>query len=97
VQVVCPGRVETDFFSHESFRRRSPRPETARTVAIDVVSRAIIDAIERNRFMTTVPRYYGLLAWSAAALPFVFRPLWHRLLASRIESVYDDVAGTEAS
>ena len=96
VQVVCPGRVETDFFSHESFRRRSPRRETARTVAIDVVSRAIIDAIERNRFMTTVPRYYGLLAWSAAALPFVFRPLWHRLLASRVESVYDDVARTEA-
>ena len=24
VQVVCPGRVETDFFSHESFRQRAP-------------------------------------------------------------------------
>ena len=61
VQVVCPGRVETDFFSHESFRRRSPRREMARTVAIDVVSRAIIDAIERNRFMTT---FRGTTAFS---------------------------------
>ena len=29
VHVVCPGRVETDFFSHESFRQRAligPRP-----------------------------------------------------------------------
>ena len=35
VQVVCPGRVETDFFSHESFRRRAHRPETARTIPIE--------------------------------------------------------------
>ena len=29
VHVVCPGRVETDFFAHESFRTRAHRPETA--------------------------------------------------------------------
>ena len=90
--MICPGRVETDFFAHESFRRRAPRRETARTVPIEVVSRAIIDAIERDRFMTNVPRYYGALAWFAAAVPPLFRPLWHRLLASRVESVYDELA-----
>jgi short-subunit dehydrogenase len=96
VQVVCPGRVETDFFSHESFRTRAPRREANQTVAIDVVSRAIIDAIERDRFMTNVPRHYGLLAWASAALPVLFKPVWHRLLTSRVESVYDELARTEA-
>ena len=46
VHVVCPGRVETDFFSHESFRNATHRPETARTITLDAVSRAIIDAVE---------------------------------------------------
>jgi short-subunit dehydrogenase len=32
VGVVCPGRVETNFFSHETFRRRSHRNETEFTV-----------------------------------------------------------------
>jgi uncharacterized protein len=95
VQVVCPGRVETDFFAHESFQKRAPRREAARTVPIEVVSRAIIDAVERDRFMTTVPRHYAVLAWLAASLPAIFKPLWHRLLASRVASVYDELAKTE--
>ena len=67
VHVVCPGRVETDFFSHESFKTRAHRPETARTIPIEAVSRAVMAAVERNRFMTYVPWYYGVLAWLAAA------------------------------
>jgi uncharacterized protein len=88
VHVVCPGRVETDFFSHESFRNRTHRPETARTITLDAVSRAIIDAVRRDRFLTYVPHYYGILAWVVAGLPVVFRPLWHRFLTARVESVY---------
>ena len=38
--------------------------------------------------MTYVPRHFGLLAWLAAAMPLVFRPLWHRFLSARVESVY---------
>ncbi len=88
VHVVCPGRVETDFFSHESFRNRTHRPETARTITLDAVSRAIIDAVRRDRFLTYVPNYYGILAWAVAGLPVVFRPIWHRFLTARVESVY---------
>ena len=40
VQVVCPGRVETDFFSHESFQTRAHRPETTRTITLDAVSQS---------------------------------------------------------
>jgi hypothetical protein len=88
IHVVCPGRVETDFFAHESFKTRAHRPETTRTIPVDSVSRAVIDGVERRRFVTYVPRYYGLLIWLAAALPFVLGPLWRRFMESRVESVY---------
>lgn len=88
VHVVCPGRVETNFFDHASFQARAHRRETRHILPISVVSRAILDAVTRNRFMTYVPRYYALLAWLAGAVPLLFRPVWHRLLASRVESVY---------
>jgi short-subunit dehydrogenase len=96
VQVVCPGRVETDFFAHESFRRRAHRPESTRTIPIEVVSRAIVDAVGRNAFLTYVPRSYAAIAWFSAAFPVVFRPLWHRLLRSRVESVYTPSSAPEA-
>jgi short-subunit dehydrogenase len=93
VHVICPGRVETDFFAHESFRTRGHRPETTRTIPIERVSRAAIEAVERNRFMTYVPRHYGLLAWLAAAAPAAFKPLWHRLMSSRVEDLYAGSGG----
>lgn len=96
VQVICPGRVETNFFAHESFRRRGHRPEATRTIPIEAVSRAIVDAVGRNRFLTYVPRSYAALAWLSAAFPIVFRPLWHRLLRSRVESVYTPTSTPEA-
>ncbi|HEY7450293.1 MAG TPA: SDR family oxidoreductase [Vicinamibacterales bacterium] len=92
VHVVCPGRVETEFFSHQSFKARAHRPETSRTIPVEVVSEAVIAAIEHNRFMTSVPRHLGVLAWMAAAMPIVFRPFWHRFLSARVESVYTGAA-----
>lgn len=86
VNVVCPGRVDTEFFAHESFKSRGYRPEAERTIPIGAVSAAVIDAVQRNRFMTYVPAHYGMLAWLAAAAPLVFWPAWRRLLASRVAS-----------
>jgi hypothetical protein len=96
VHVVCPGRVETEFFSHPSFNARTYRPETSRTIPVEAVSTAVMDAIEHDRFMTCVPRRYGLLAWLAAALPVIFRPVWPRFLSARVESIYAGSALTKA-
>jgi short-subunit dehydrogenase len=96
VHVVCPGRVETDFFSHESFKSRAHRAETDRTIPIERVSQALIAAVVRNRFMTCVPRYYGTLAWCAAAFPGAVKPLWHRLMTSRVEDLYARSGGNSA-
>jgi uncharacterized protein len=93
VHVVCPGRVETDFFAHESFQTRTHRPEAARTIPVELVSQAVIAAVARNRFMTYVPWYYGILAWLAAAAPRAFKPFWHRLMSSRVEDLYTRSGG----
>lgn len=88
VQVVCPGRVETGFFSHETFQQRAPRRETEWTIPLERVSAGIIGAIRKNRFMTYVPRTYGPLVWLTQALPFVFRPALRKLMRARVETVY---------
>jgi short-subunit dehydrogenase len=90
VHVVCPGRVKTEFFAHVSFASRAPRRETEWLIPIDAVTGAVLDAIERNRFMTYVPRTYGVLVWLTRALPLLSGPMLHRLLRARVESVYGD-------
>lgn len=88
VSVVCPGRVETDFFSHPSFVRRTRRRETEWTIPVETVARACLQAIARRRFLTYVPRSYALAAWACRAFPFLFMPALEHVLESRIESIY---------
>jgi NAD(P)-dependent dehydrogenase (short-subunit alcohol dehydrogenase family) len=88
VHTVCPGRVETAFFDHDSFRRRAHRRETERTIPIETVSHAIMESVTRNREFTYVPRYYGLLVWIASAVPLLFHPLWRRLMSARVNALY---------
>jgi short-subunit dehydrogenase len=89
VHLVCPGRVEgTAFFAHQTFVERSHRRETRWTIRPEVVSRATLDAIRKNRFLTTLPRLQGPLVWLAHALPGVSRPLLQRLMRARVEDVY---------
>jgi short-subunit dehydrogenase len=93
VHVICPGRVETPFFDHETFRTRAARVETRYTVTLQAVSRATLRAIETGRFMTYVPWTLGLLAWSVNALPWLTRPLLRRLMMARVRSYYGDGRG----
>ena len=89
VNVICPGRVETPFFDHETFKRRAPRPETRFTITVEDVSRATRRAITHNHFLTYVPWTLGLLVWLSNTLPFLIKPIWRRLMLSRIKSIYD--------
>ena len=86
--VICPGRVETEFFNHPSFIRRAPRAETRWTIPVEAVSEATMRAIRKNRLMTYIPRSYRLIDWAARAMPFVADPLLERLMSARIESFY---------
>jgi short-subunit dehydrogenase len=88
VGVVYPGRVETNFFHHETFQRRSHRRETEFMVPMEVVVSAILGTIVHRRKECFVPAYLGVLAWAAnACRPFVHL-LLDRLLLARIEDMY---------
>lgn len=90
VTAVCPGRVDTKFFDHETFQRRTTGPENSSSIPVDRVADATIRAIESNRRITYVPRSLGLGAWLFDALPFVSRPLFARLMKTRMERLYAD-------
>ena len=86
--VVCPGRVETSFFDHETFRTRAPRAETRYTVPVEQVSAGIIKAIERDRPLTYIPKSIGVLTWGWNAVPFLAEPVFRRLNIARVRSYY---------
>ncbi|MDH4064759.1 MAG: SDR family oxidoreductase [Acidobacteriota bacterium] len=89
VTCVCPGRVDTPFFDHETFRHRRHRKETELTVRMAVVVDATLDAAGRNRELVAVPRYFGWLSRAAAAVP-PLQSLQHALLRRRVEDLYRD-------
>src|ERR1043165_372555 len=93
VTVICPGRVETNFFNHETFRARLHRKETEMTIPMDAVVEATLDAILRRQHIRYVPRYYGAVTWAYHAFgPLVRAPL-DKLLRSRVESIYRNLDG----
>ena len=83
VHLVCPGRVETSFFDHETYRRRPRRPETEKTVSIEAVSQSIINAVEKNRFFTVIPRTLGWAIRIRNMCPSLVDLWLGRLLATR--------------
>ena len=89
VSCVCPGRVETPFFDHETFRLRRHRKETELTIPMATVVDAILDAARRNRELVTVPRYFGWLSRAAAAVPPLLS-MQHALLRRRVDDLYRD-------
>jgi hypothetical protein len=88
VNVICPGRVKTAFFDHETFQKRAPRPEANYTIPIEKVSKETIRAIEKDRFVTYVPSTLGLLIWLTNAFPFIAKPIVGKILISRIQTLY---------
>ncbi len=90
VTIVCPGRVDTPFFDHPTFRERKLGPENRSTLSVERVAAATIRAIERARPVTYVPASLGVATWLYEALPPLTRPLYSLLMKSRIERMYSD-------
>ncbi len=92
VTAICPGRVETAFFDHPTFRERTRGPENRSSITVDRVAAAITRAIERGTFVTYVPSSLGIAAWLYEAVPLLTRPVYSRLMGARIERLYADIA-----
>jgi short-subunit dehydrogenase len=91
VHVVCPGRVETPFFDHPSFEGRPPSRITTLSVPLHKVTRATMDAVASDRFLTYVPRWFGLAAWASGLAPAASRRLVGHVNRRRIAALYDRV------
>jgi 2-hydroxycyclohexanecarboxyl-CoA dehydrogenase len=90
--VVCPGHTITHFHDHPTFRRRDPyRSRPDKSMDADTVAVGILDAIEHDREVTYVPRWFGLVTWALGALPFVARPAWNRIARRRIAQLYEQI------
>lgn len=91
IHVICPGRVETAFFDHPTFKARPPSRVTSFQVSLDRVTEATMHALESGRFLTYVPRSFGLAAWVNGIAPGPSRRLLARVNRSRIAALYDRV------
>ena len=89
VNIICPGRVLTPFFNHETFRSRAARPETGYVVPLPAVVNGTLMAIMKNRSLTYIPHTLGLLSWLNATFPCAIGLIYRRLMLSRIESIYN--------
>jgi short-subunit dehydrogenase len=90
VTAVCPGRVDTPFFDHPTFRERTLGPENRSSLSVERAGAATLRAIERARPVTYVPASLGIATWLYDAIPALSRPLYSRLMKSRIERLYAD-------
>jgi short-subunit dehydrogenase len=89
VSVICPGRVLTSFFDHETFRAHASRPGVRYTIPLSRVVDGTLESVARGRFLTYIPRTLGLLVWAKNAIPFIVKPLYRRLMLQRIETLYE--------
>lgn len=86
--LILPGRVDTPFFDHETFKRRLSRPEHRGMIKPETVAAKIVHVIETRKREIFIPRIYAPAAWVITAVPWVFRPLLERVLVKRIRDHY---------
>jgi len=89
VRVICPGRVETSFFNHETFQKRKKRAETNITTTVQKISKATLRAVNGNQFLTYIPWTFGVLSWFLDSFPWILKPLYGRIVYSRIKTYYE--------
>lgn len=87
VHAICPGRVETPFFDHETFVNRAPRREARSAVPVEAVAWATVQAVRTGRFLAYRPRWHRCLVWLAHSLPLLSRPALQQLMRARVASL----------
>ncbi len=88
VSLVCPGRVATAFFDHETFKKRIQRPEMKIALPADAVAKKIVNLISKPKNKIYIPYHYSLIAWVYRAIPGIKEIIFRHLLRSRIRDYY---------
>ncbi len=88
VSLVCPGRVDTAFFDHPTFKKRLQRPEMKSSLSADTVAKKIIQLIDRPKNKVYIPHYYFFISWIYRAIPGIKELVFRSLLRKRINDYY---------
>lgn len=86
--LMLPGRVDTAFFNHESFKKRKQRPEHSGMLSAQSVAHSIVKQIENQTQTVTRPRFFALVRWLYGAFPFFIKPVFNFILKKRIKEHY---------
>lgn len=81
---VCPGRVVTPFFDHESYISRKAGSETKITTSIEKVVRGLIKSVALGENVLFIPKYWGLFSWLICCDRLISRRLYKLFLSRRV-------------
>lgn len=63
VKTILPGRVETNFFDHISYKIRGTIPESKMTTTVSVITNILINTISSSKIVFYAPKYWGLISF----------------------------------
>jgi len=82
VSLVCPGPVSTQF--NREFVDIEPKSPPRLFINAEVVSQAVMRAIEKNRFEVVIPRWLALMCAIKRYTPSLFRVIAQRRFRSYV-------------
>lgn len=94
--LVLPGRVDTPFFDHESFKKRTHGFENKGMIPSVVMAEAIVNAVEKGKRELILPKKFQLVIYLVRAFPWIFKPVLRSVLTRRIlkhESTLRELGG----
>lgn len=82
---VCPGRVVTPFFNHDSYKTRKVGSETSIVTSLEDVVRGVIKSVSQGRKVVFIPEYWRFFSWWISFDRIISRPLYKLFLSSRVQ------------
>lgn len=84
VLTVCPGRVVTPFFDHDSYTTRKVGSETSLTTKIEDVVYGVVKSVALDRKVVFIPKYWRYFSWWIGFDLIVSRRLYKFFLSRRV-------------
>jgi short-subunit dehydrogenase len=81
---VCPGRVVTPFFNHDSYKNRKAGSETSIVTPIEDVVHGVVKAVAQGKKVVFIPEYWRFFSWWINFDRIISRPLYKLFLSSRV-------------
>ncbi len=81
---ICPGKVITPFFDHESYSNRKLAFETSIVTSINEVVRGVIKAVSLRKKVIFIPKYWFFISWLIRIDRIISWPLYKLYLSNRV-------------